>query len=187
LFEPLRAYPLSVAVAPAHPFARLKSVPLEKIAAEPLIGLNRKNYPEYYPNLNRIFAPIGVKPRVVMECDSGSSLLVEVEAGRGIALSLSIFELVTGKRLLYRPVTGTTELVSIGIARATKGDVTPAGEKFCEILRKTLDGAITAKGKPGRSSENGRRRGKAKAITICYSNKNNRKGDRSQDRSELRG
>jgi hypothetical protein len=47
------------------------------------------------------------------------------------------FKLVTGKRLLYRPVTGTTELVSIGIARATKGDETPAGEKFCEILRKT--------------------------------------------------
>jgi hypothetical protein len=23
----------------------------------------------------------------------------------------------------------------VGIARATKGDVTPAGEKFCEILR----------------------------------------------------
>jgi hypothetical protein len=24
---------------------------------------------------------------------------------------------------------------SVGIARATKGDVTPAGEKFCEILQ----------------------------------------------------
>jgi hypothetical protein len=42
-----------------------------------------------------------------------------------------------GKRLLYRPLTGTTETLSVGIARATKGDVTPAGEKFCEILRKT--------------------------------------------------
>jgi len=26
---------------------------------------------------------------------------------------------------------GTTELQFVGIARATKGDVTPAGEKFC--------------------------------------------------------
>ena len=42
---------------------------------------------------------------------------------------------VAGKRLLYRPLTGTTEVGSVGIARATKGDVTPAGEKFCEILR----------------------------------------------------
>jgi len=42
---------------------------------------------------------------------------------------------VVGKRLLYRSPTGTTEVGSVGIARATKGNVTPAGEKFCEILR----------------------------------------------------
>jgi DNA-binding transcriptional LysR family regulator len=136
-FELLRTYPLYIAVAPAHPFARLKSIPLEKVAAEPLIGLCPKGFPGYYRNLNRIFAPIGAKPRIAAECDSGNSLLIEVEAGRGIALCIPILKLVTGKRLIYRPVTGTTELVSIAIARATKGDVTPAGEKFCEILRKT--------------------------------------------------
>jgi DNA-binding transcriptional LysR family regulator len=135
-FELLRNYPLCVAVAPAHPFARLKALPLEKVAAEPLIGLCRKGFPEYHSNLNRVFAPIGAKPRFAVECDSGNSLIIEVEAGGGIAPSIPMFKLVTGKRLLYRPVTGTTELTSIGIARATKRDVTPAGEKFSEILRK---------------------------------------------------
>src|SRR6266581_2774023 len=47
-FELLRTYPLSVAMAAAHPFARLKSIALEKLAAEPLIGLRRKDYSEYY-------------------------------------------------------------------------------------------------------------------------------------------
>jgi LysR family transcriptional regulator, benzoate and cis,cis-muconate-responsive activator of ben and cat genes len=56
-FELLRTYPLCVAVTPAHPFARLKSVRLEKVAAEPLIGLRRRDFPEYHRNLNRIFAP----------------------------------------------------------------------------------------------------------------------------------
>jgi DNA-binding transcriptional LysR family regulator len=162
-FELLRTYPLCIAVAPAHPFARLKSIPLEKIATEPLIGLYRKDFPEYYRKLKRIFTSIGAKPRIAVECDSGSSLLIEVEAGRGIALCIPIFKLVTGKRLLYRPITGTTESVCIGIARATKGDVTPAGEKFCGILRKSSDGATTAKAKPGRSSENGHRRN-ARAV-----------------------
>jgi LysR family transcriptional regulator, benzoate and cis,cis-muconate-responsive activator of ben and cat genes len=157
-FELLRTYPFYVAVAPAHPFARLKSIPLEKVAAEPLIGLYGKHFPEYHRNLNRIFAPIGAKPRVAVECDSGNSLLIEVEAGRGIALSTPIFKLVTGNRLVYRPLTGTTESVSIGIARATKRAVTSAGEKFSEILRKTSDGATTAKAKPGKSSETGRTR-----------------------------
>jgi DNA-binding transcriptional LysR family regulator len=134
-FELLRTYPLCVAMTAAHPFARLKSITLEKLAAEPLVGLRRKDYPEYYHILDRIFAPIHAKPRIAVECDSASSLITEVEAGRGIALASPIFKLVAGKRLLYRPLTGTTEVASVGIVRATKGDVTPAGEKFSEILR----------------------------------------------------
>jgi hypothetical protein len=48
-----------------------------------------------------------------------------------------MLKLVAGKRLLYRPLTGTSEVAAVGVARATKGNVTPAGEKFCEILRQT--------------------------------------------------
>src|SRR5213594_1436916 len=146
-FELLRTYPLCVALAAAHPFARLKSVALEKVAAEPLVGLRRKDYPEYYHFLDRIFAPIRAKPRIAVECDSASSLITEVEAERGISLASPSFKLVAGKRLLYRALTGTTEVASVGIARATKGDVTPAGEKFCEILRRVSNGATAAKAK----------------------------------------
>ena len=135
----------------AHPFARLKSVSLDKLAAEPLVGFRRKDYSEYYRSLDRLFASVHAKPRIAVECDSASSLITEVEAGRGVALSSTVFKLVAGKRLLYRPLTGTTEVLSVGIARATKGDVTPAGEKFCEILRKTSVGATLARPKPARS------------------------------------
>jgi hypothetical protein len=96
---------------------------LEKVAAEPLIGICRREYPGFHRNLNRIFAPVGVKPRFAVECDTTSSSLIEVEAGHGIALSIPILKLVTGKSLVYRLVTGTTELASIGIARATNGGV----------------------------------------------------------------
>src|SRR5437870_1722541 len=150
-FELLRTYPLCVAMTAAHPFARLKSVSLEKLAAEPLVGFRRKDYPECNRILDRLFAPIRATPRIAVECDSASSLITEVEAGNGVALSSTVFKLVAGKRLLYRPLTGTTEVGYVGIARAIKGDVTPAGEKFCEILGKTSDGATTAKPKPARS------------------------------------
>ena len=151
-FELLRAYPWCVALPPAHRFARLKSVPLEKVAAEPLVGLRRKDYSEYYRILDRVFTPISAKPRIVAECDSASSLILKVEAGHGIALVTTILKVVAGKRLLFRPLTGTTESQSVGIARASKGDVTPAGEKFCEILRKISGGATAAKPKPARPS-----------------------------------
>ena len=89
-FEVLRTYPLCVALTAAHPFARLKSISLEKMAAEPLVGYSRKDYPESYRSLERLFAPIHAKPRLAVECDSASSLITEVEAGRGIALASPI-------------------------------------------------------------------------------------------------
>src|SRR5712692_4429863 len=76
-FELLHTYPLCVALTAAHPFARLKSITLEQLAAEPLIGLRRKGYSEYYHILDRIFAPIRAKPRIAVECDSASSLITE--------------------------------------------------------------------------------------------------------------
>jgi len=147
-FEILRDYPWCVALNASHPFARLRSIALEKIATEPLVGLSRKGYSEYYRVLERIFASVSAKPRIAVESDSESSLVVEVEAGHGIALVTTVLKLMSGKRLLYRPLTGTTETQSVGIARATKGDVTPAGEKFCEILRQISTEADRNKSKP---------------------------------------
>jgi DNA-binding transcriptional LysR family regulator len=90
-FEELRNYPICVALAPTHRFARLKSITLEKVAAEPLIGFRaRRIYPEYYVGLDRIFSPLGIKPRIAVECDSASSLITEVETGRGVALALPV-------------------------------------------------------------------------------------------------
>jgi DNA-binding transcriptional LysR family regulator len=146
----LRTYPWCVALSAAHPFARLKSISLEKVAAQPLVVLRRKDYSEYHRILERIFAPISAKPRIAVECDSASSVITEVEAGRGIVLATTVLKRVAGKRLLYRALTGTTEAQSVGIAHATKGDVTPAGERFCEILRKISDRATAAKPKPAR-------------------------------------
>src|SRR5580765_3487498 len=74
-FEALRSYPICVALAPTHRFACLKSITLEKIASEPLIGFRRKDYPEYYVGLERVFGPLGIKPRVAVECDGASSLI----------------------------------------------------------------------------------------------------------------
>jgi DNA-binding transcriptional LysR family regulator len=144
-FESLRTYPACVVLNAAHPLARLESIPLEKLTAEPIVGLQIDNYRGY---LDRIFASTGLKPRMVMECDTYGSVLIEVEAGRGIAFCAPIFKLADDKRVLYRRLTGTTESLSAGIARAKKGPVTPAGEEFCEILRKVSNGATATEPDP---------------------------------------
>ena len=137
-FESLKTYPIYAILPAAHPLARLKTIPLEKVAAEPLITLNRKNYPDAHTQIEKLFRPLGVKPQIALECDSGSSVITAVEGQRGIALTMQVVKLVAGNRLRYRPVTGITEAVPVGIVRAKNGDVTPAGEKFCEILRRVV-------------------------------------------------
>lgn len=139
-FESLKTYPVCAALSASHPLARLKTIPLEKIAVEPLITLNRKNYPDAHSMLEKLFQSLGVKPRIALECDSGSSVITAIEAGRGIALFHPLLKLFAGNRLCYRPVTGIAEVVPVGIVRARNGDVTPAGEKFCAILRKIAKG-----------------------------------------------
>jgi DNA-binding transcriptional LysR family regulator len=124
------------------------------MAAEPLVGLARKEYPDYYPLIDSLFQPRGLKRRVAVECDSASSLITTVESGRGVALAISVFKIVSGKRLVYRPLAGVKELVPVGIARAKGGDITPAGEKFCDILHKvskrTAGVALKAQNEDGR-------------------------------------
>ena len=146
-FESLRTYPYCVAMFASHPFARLKSIPLEKLATQSLVVLRRKDYSEYHRTLARIFAPISSKPRIAVECDSASSLIAEVEAGHGLVVASPLLRLAAGKRLLFRPLDTTEAPAAVGIARATKGDLTPAGEKFCEILRKISGGLAVAKSK----------------------------------------
>jgi DNA-binding transcriptional LysR family regulator len=147
-FEPLRTYPYCVVMPASHPFARLKSIPVEKLATQQLVVLRRKEYPGFHSILARIFAPISAKPRIAVECDGSASLVAEVEAGHGLLVATPLFRLVAAKRLILRSL-DTTEVQSVGIARAAKGDVTPAGEKFCEILRKISGGPPQAK--PSRS------------------------------------
>jgi LysR family transcriptional regulator, benzoate and cis,cis-muconate-responsive activator of ben and cat genes len=136
-----------VATASAHPFARLKSVSGEEVAGEPLVVLRRRDYSEFHRILDNIFSPYYLRPRIAVECDGGSSLITEVAAGRGVALVSKIFQRVAGKRLIYRPLSNSTEAHTVGIGRAAKRETRPAAERFCEILRKVSTDLLQPKTK----------------------------------------
>ena len=134
-FEELRCYAMCVAMARGHLLARKKSVSLEDIATQRLIGFRRRNYTEYYRVLERVFAPVKARPHFTVECDGSSSILTELEVGNGIAIVSELFRLAAGERLVYRSLSNSRVSHAVGISRARKGDLTPAGEKFCQILR----------------------------------------------------
>jgi DNA-binding transcriptional LysR family regulator len=135
-FEELQRYPFCVAVASKHPFSRMKSVSVEEIASEPLVVLRRRDYSDFHRILDNIFSPHGVRPRIAVECDGASSLITEVEAGRGVALVSEIFQRIAGKRLIYLPLSNSAEALIVGIGRAARRDARTVEERFCTILRK---------------------------------------------------
>jgi DNA-binding transcriptional LysR family regulator len=117
-----------VAVAPQHPFARRRAIPIAEVATEPLIGLTREDYPNYYDYLSTIFLKLKQKPRVVEEHDSFSAVMSAVEAGTDVAIATD-FAYSFGNRVKFLHITPEPKPISAGII-GTKGRLSPAAETF---------------------------------------------------------
>src|SRR6202048_4888752 len=138
-YEELFHERVCVAVAPQHPFARRRAIPIAEVAAEPLIGLTREDYPNYYDYLSIIFSKLKQKPRVVEEHDSMSGVMSAVEAGSGVAVSVD-FGYSFGNRVKFLHLTPEPKPFSVGIV-ATKGQLSAAAETFWQCAK----GAVSAK------------------------------------------
>lgn len=115
-FDELARYPLRVAVAPGHRFARMKAVSLKAAGAEPMIGYSREEYPEYHDGMVALLGSVGGKPRFVEEHEGVNSLVAAVEAGRGIALMPASLACMVGQRLKLIPLDPTPEPLIVGAA-----------------------------------------------------------------------
>jgi len=128
-YEELFQDRVCLAVAPQHPFARRRAIPLTEVAAEPLICLTREDYPEYHDYLSITFSKVKQKPRIVEEHDSMAGILSSVEAGAGVAFGADVFGYSFGPRVKVLHLTPEPKPISIGLA-ALKGKLSPAAEKF---------------------------------------------------------
>jgi DNA-binding transcriptional LysR family regulator len=133
-FAELARDPLRLAVPAGHPFARLRSVPVARAAAEPLVAYSRQEYPEYHATIAALFAAIRRPPQIVEEHESGASLVAAVEAGSGLALVPQSLACSIGARLKLIPLTPAPEALVIGAAWSAAG-VTTAAERFLQCAR----------------------------------------------------
>ncbi|MDR3457270.1 MAG: LysR substrate-binding domain-containing protein [Verrucomicrobiae bacterium] len=113
-FLELARYAMMVAVAPGHPLAKLKAITLQQVAPEPLIGLSRKDYPEYHVETRKLFAAVGRKPNFAEEHEGGTSIIAAVEAGRGIALVPSSQACIVGTRVKLLPLKPALPPILVG-------------------------------------------------------------------------
>lgn len=107
-------YAMVVAVAPNHPLAKLKAITLQQVAPEPLIGLNRKDYPEYHVETKKLFADVGLKSNIAEEHEGGTGIIAAVEAGRGIALVPSSLACIVGTRVKLIPLKPALPPIRVG-------------------------------------------------------------------------
>ena len=133
-FELLRSYPLCAAIPAWHPFAKLETVPVSRLSSEPLVVFRKRDYSDHHRMLARLFEGVKLKPRIAVECDSGTSLFTEIQAGRGIAILPIVFRHAIGTRLELRPLTPGAPHVDVGIVHAANSDQTAAREKFRACL-----------------------------------------------------
>jgi DNA-binding transcriptional LysR family regulator len=132
-YEELFHQRVCVAVAPQHAFARRRAIPLTEVAAEPLIGLTREDYPNYYDLLSIIFSKVKQKPRVIEEHDSMSGIMSAVEAGTAVAIGPD-FGYSFGNRVKFLHLRPEPKPFSVGIV-ARKGRLSPAAEKFWQCAK----------------------------------------------------
>jgi len=133
-YEELARYGMRVAVAPRHPLAKAKSVSLEQMAGEPLIGYSRRDYPEYHVMLDKLFAPLARKPRIVGEHDGVASLIAAVESGNGFALVPECVSCMVGPRLKLIPLTQAPPPIPVG-AVWRKGTESGLAQQFIAAAR----------------------------------------------------
>jgi len=113
-FVEIARYAMVVAVAPNHPLAKCKAVTLRQVAPEPLIGLNRKDYPEYHVETRKLFAASGLKPNFAEEHEGGTGIVAAVEAERGIALVPSSLACIVGTRVKLIPLKPALPPIRVG-------------------------------------------------------------------------
>ncbi len=113
-FHELACYAMVVAVAPNHPLAKHKALTLQQVAPEPLIGLNRNDYPEYHAETKILFAAIDRRPNFAEEHEGGTSIIAAVEAGRGVALVPSSLACIVGARVKLIPLKPALPPIQVG-------------------------------------------------------------------------
>ena len=128
-FVELARYPMRVAVARKHPLAESKTVSLDQVSRESLIAYNRADYPEYHTMLDKLFATVGRKPRIVEEHDGVSGIVLAVESGGGFALVPSCVECMVGSRLKLIPLSTAVPEVAV-MAAWKKGALTAPAKEF---------------------------------------------------------
>lgn len=135
VFHPLKEYRQCVAFAPQHPFARLRRVPLERLANEPLVVYDRRHYTEYMQTIVALLRPITASPRIAVECDGLTTVVAAVLAGRGVAIVPEVFSRLVGNRVRLRAIHPAGAPLVVGYGHRVDIPLSSVTRRFIDALK----------------------------------------------------
>ncbi len=109
----------TVAAIPAgHGLARLRRVPLARLAAEPLVLFPRAQAPGFHDLLTGRLAATGTSPRVVQYAPEMLTIIGLVAAGIGVSPVPASVSRLALDGVTYRPLSGAPDTELVAVTRA---------------------------------------------------------------------
>jgi DNA-binding transcriptional LysR family regulator len=121
------------AIPVGHELARLRRIPLGRLAAEPLVLFPRRQAPGFHDLLIGRLAATGASPHVVQYAPEMMTIIGLVAAGIGVSpVPASVAHLAIDG-VTYRPLSGAPDTELVALTRA--GDTSPLAEAFVADAR----------------------------------------------------
>ncbi len=118
-----------------HPLAKLKIVPVQRLAGVDIIGFTPVGSRYFRERIDAMFAAARVRPRITQQSVL-PTILAFVEAGLGVALVPASVSKIQSDELVYRPVSGaknTAHALLYCVCR--KGENAPAVQNFFDTVK----------------------------------------------------
>jgi DNA-binding transcriptional LysR family regulator len=106
------------AIPEGHPLARLRRVPLRRLAGEPLVLFPRLQAPGYHDLLIGRLAATGVTPHVVQYAPEMLTIIGLVAAGIGVSPVPASVAALALPGVEYRPLSGAPDTELVAVTRA---------------------------------------------------------------------
>jgi DNA-binding transcriptional LysR family regulator len=129
----------TIAAIPAgHPLARMRRIPLRRLAAEPLVLFPREQAPGFHDLLTGRLAATGTSPQVVQYAPEMLTIIGLVATGIGVSpVPASVAHLALDG-VTYRPLSGAPDTELLAVTRA--GDESPLVRAFIADAREHRSG-----------------------------------------------
>ncbi|MGJ3241849.1 MAG: LysR family transcriptional regulator [Opitutales bacterium] len=115
-FREIARHPACAILPVGHPASFKKSISIEAIKHEPLIGFTQSEYPEFHRWVTDIFRKTGLTPHLQEEHDSVTSLMAAIEAGHGLSFGVEGFRELGGDRIRVVPLKQPAPPIRLGAA-----------------------------------------------------------------------